>query len=357
MNRRAKRHAEPLSEKSSTNWGLGLAVLLGFAVLGYAVFSGLQRSPPDDPAPAAAPPDLSQAMALLSQGRLDEAEYLLRLVLEQTPTATSARDELRWICFNQFRTREVEAILEDGLKRSPENLSNAVDLLMSEFRPQNPRELLKYWERIEGRRPGQPNPSAALGYCYWKLGRIDEARQKLQAALDLRPDDFRLQVLAAEFLIDSGADETSDPIVSALQQRLDKESSEGVPPNPLPPATRIYADRVWWLRSLRAESANDATGALAFLDKAIELRPQEPSYLQRRGALLLDFGRKQEAAACFASANQLEGYVGRLTEIVLGSELEHLTPELCRELAEISEQRGRPIQAEAWQRAVKSTER
>lgn len=347
MSRRANTRQKELPRREN-RWWLTISIVLAIGLVAVVIL--LPRS--SSPSVETRTPQLTDATALLSSRRVDEAEQVLRALLHQNPESRPARDELRWVFFNQFRRREVEAILEDGLSRNPDDLSLAVDLLMSEFRPQNPRELVRYWERVRTVPIVQPNSLSALGYCYWKLGQTEEARQAIETALNAQPDDFRLRILAAEFLLDTGSLASADPLLDSLAhqvtdaKRLDEtkpswESSE-----------TIYLDRYWWLESLRSESQDDLKLALRHLEKALTLRPKEIAYLQRRGTLLRQLGLEAEAIESFRAANQQEAHVGRLTEIVLGDELQQLTTKACQELAEICRQRNKPIQAHAWQRAA-----
>jgi tetratricopeptide (TPR) repeat protein len=281
------------------------------------------------------------AMQYLSSFRVDDAERVLTEVLASHPESVRVRDELRWMYFNQFRSHELESLLEDGLRVRPQDFSLAVDLLMSEFRPQNPREVVGYWERAASRQGEQARVLATLGYCYARVGDSEQAEQALQSAVDLCPSDVLVRIRAAEFLIDRGD-------WSSAEQLLNWPAAE----QPSHPHDEIYQDQVLWNQSLVAESQGDMVAALQRIEQALERRPNELRYVQRRGALLRLVGRSDEAADCFARANRLESYVGRLTEIVLSGDLENPTRELCSEIADICQQRGKPIQAETWKRAA-----
>ncbi|MBC8352673.1 MAG: hypothetical protein H8E66_11825 [Planctomycetes bacterium] len=280
-------------------------------------------------------------MRFLKEYRVDEAEQLLTQVLTLHPESVRVRDELRWMYFNQFRSRELESLLEDGLRVRPRDFSLAVDLLMSEFRPQNPREVLGYWERAAGRQGEQPRVLATLGYCYARVGESEQAEQTLQSAVDLCPSDVLVRIRAAEFLIDRGEWSSADLLLNWPNAAESIDSHDAT-----------YSDQVLWNQSLVKESQGEVDAALERIERALERHPSELRYVQRRGALLQLLGRGDEAADCFSRANQLESYVGRLTEIVLSGDLENPTQELCGEIAEICQQRGKKIQAETWKRAA-----
>jgi tetratricopeptide (TPR) repeat protein len=88
--------------------------------------------------------------------------------------------------------------------------------------------------------------------------------------------------------------------------------------------------------------------ALEYLAKALALRAFELKYVHRRGTLLQALGRTEEAAKAFDQAKQLELCESRLNEIVRGGDLEYATPDVCLEVADLCEKRGRQLQADGW---------
>jgi tetratricopeptide (TPR) repeat protein len=248
---------------------------------------------------------------------------------------------LRWLYFNQFRSHELETLLEDGLRVRPHDFSLAVDLLMSEFRPQNPREVLGYWERAASRQGDQARVLATLGYCYARVGDTKQAERAFQTAIDLGPDDGLVRLRVAEFLIDRGEWSSAEQLLSWTDNERSGDSKE-----------LLYRDQFLWNQSLVAESRGHLDAALKCIEQSLQRRPEELRCVQRRGTLLQLLGRTDEAADCLARANHLESYFGRLTEIVLSGDLENPTPELCREIADICQQRGKSIQAQTWQHAA-----
>lgn len=326
-------------------WILCGLLLISVAGAGLAVRFLSQPSASHN---AASPDGLVLAMRSLDELQMDEAEFHLREYLSWIPTARQARDELRWLYFNQFRDRELEMLLEDNLRSQTPDPLSAVHLLMSEFRRQNPREILDYWEKLNRSRSDQANSAAALGSCYWQLGQNEEARTRFRQALELRRDDPRLRLLAAEFLVELGDSESAAALVpprTAARSRLfDAENlTQGV----------VTEDQICWVESQIAEARSQVDRALESLERALEIRPRELRYLQRWGSLLQRNGKTDAARQAFAQANEVEQTVGRLTEIVLGGELDHPTAPLARELSELCRRRGRQLQAEFWRQAAR----
>ena len=316
-------------------WLVVAAILVAMIVI---------RNHPDSPPAsqiATPPATYDVAMQELADYRVEEAERVLKQVLAAHPDSVRVRDELRWMYFNQFRPRELEALLEDGLRFRPDDFSLAVALLMSEFRPQNPREVLGYWERAADRQPEQPHVLVTLGYCHARVGNTDQAERAFQAAANLAPRDTLVRIRVAEFLIDRGDWSAAHQILNGADGEPSSNSHD-----------EIYQDQICWLQSLIEESQDHLAAALEHIDRSLTRNPMELRYLQRRGMLLRRLGRNDDAAACYARANQLESSIGRLTEIVLSGDLESPTTALCHEIAELCDGRGKAFQAATWKRAA-----
>ena len=352
------------------------------------------------------------AMQQMSQYRVDDAERTLRGVLNRYPDSARSREELRWLYFNQFRQGELDQLLEDGLRMRPRDYALAVALLMSEFRPQNPREVLTSWVTAVQKQPDQARVQAALGHCYARVGEIALAEAALQTAMDLAPSDPLVRLRVIEFLVDQGEWEAAQELLdtalsvppaattaaassaesadSASQRPAEGRSASnqrehaapGVPSTPsatsaeqtreqepsvsasIGPgegragkqpdlaAEERYEDQLAWNASLIAEARGNLEQALQQIEVALGRRPYELRYVQRHGALLRLLGQAAASARQLERANQLEACIGRLTEIVLSGQLENPSADLCREIAELCTKRGKLLQAEVWRRAA-----
>lgn len=270
---------------------------------------------------------------LLQEHRLAEAEVELKRLLEIHSGLEWAREELQWLYFNQFRTRELEQLLESHLAREPANFSLLNHLMMSSCRPPVPREGVNYLEQVEARQPGQPGVVRGLGYCYWQFGELAKAREFLDRAWQSDSADVETRWVVAAFLLEQGE-------VAAAERIL--RPSESIP------AEWAGDDRWWWLSSQAAESEGRNAEALDLLERALERRPAEIKYVHRRGMLLQKLGRRVAADEAFRTANRLEGCQMELTEIALSGALADPTPELCRQLAKLCDCLGRTRQAAGW---------
>lgn len=410
-----QRQRQPESA-SSFSWLTCAAVALLFIAAGLVWWTWKTVRPATELtalSPAASstlepPVTFDMAMQQLGRYQVDEAEQTLCRVLERYPDSARSREELRWLYFNQFRQGELQRLLEEGLRLQPRNYALAVALLMSEFRPQNPSEVLNNWVTAVEKQPKQPHVQATLGYCYARVGERDRAEVALQTALELAPRDPLVLLRAIEFLVDQGEWESAQELLSEAQTQqpspvqlalpagsgraapaatLTPENRETAPapirPDELASDSRAsgqgdrrsplsspssgngvdntsaldrYEDQLAWNASVVAESLGNIEQALQQIEVALAINPDELRYVQRRGALLRLLGRSDEATRLLERANQLEACIGRLTEIVLSGQLENPSVELCRELAELCDRRGKLFQAQVWRRAAEELE-
>ncbi len=272
------------------------------------------------------------ALLCLADSRLDVAEQRLVKHLQLYPDSPEIRDELRWLYFNQLRTRELEGLLERELEKFPLEFSLAIDLLSSEFRKQLPREGIGYLQAADKRHPDQAMVKAAIGYCLWQIGQPDDARAMFEQSLELRPDEIRVRQVVADFLLEQGGQ---------------LEQAKGLL------ASHPADDYGWYLLSRCSEQQRQIEVAEEQMQSALRQRPGELKYVQRRGELLRRLGRTRDADKTLQEANRLEAVQTELSELVLRGMHEQPTVEICQRLAKLNQARRRDVQARAWERAAK----
>ena len=278
---------------------------------------------------------LARAEVLLLDGRLEDAEVVLKSHLQRYPKSQPAHDELRWLLFNQFRTRELDQFLEAGLAEDPGSYTLLYHLLLTEMRQPVPREGVAYLLQIDERQPEQRTVDRAIGYCQWQLGEIENARKRIDKAWSADPSDWETRILAAEFLIEQNQLDTAEVC-------LNRDSTNDA-----------IDDRWWWLQGRLADRRHDPSAAVEHVRRAAQLRPFELKYAHRLAQLLRAAGHADESETWARNAAAIEAANKRLTEIVLSGGLERPTLELSLELAQLHERRGRIAQSRSWRLLAK----
>ncbi len=313
---------------------------------------------------------LQLGLLLLATGQFDAAERELAVHIEKYPEDKDARTELRWIYFNQFRTRDALRLLEDQLRKFPDDLTVLPELLDCEFRDQVPQEMVDYFAKMNRQYPRQVALLRALGICYWRMGDNDQARGLLQQALSIRPEDAETRLVTARLLIEQREYQAARLLLEPQEKG----------PGTLETAVEIMQrdDRFWSILSLIAEAEKDLPRSLDYLNRALEICPWELEYLTRKASCLRMFsGDPQpqaiqppdDSSAKHASNAEITDSK-KMMEIAANvstahRELFHIVelghyrePTLAHSLriAELCEILGREMEAQAWRQIVRRLE-
>lgn len=278
-------------------------------------------------------------IALLATARLAEAEEVLADYVARYPENRAARDELRWLYFNEFRTHDVIGLLEEALRPPLNDLTVLPDLLDSEYHAQTPYEGVAYLDDINRRRPDQVPVMRGLAYCRWQMGQLDEAEQLLERAAVLAPEDLRIPLLWSTLLID----------------RKEYERARSVLPDDLPPdaSTPLSSGDVgqyWYIRSRLAEAADDIPWALAHLEKAVAIQQADRSYQARRADLLRLLNRDDEATEAAQVVGRLAAAEREIQSMMEAGRHHQPTAADCRKFADLCRTLGKTAQADGWLR-------
>lgn len=274
------------------------------------------------------------AFSLLAMGRLEDAEHEFQKLHAEQPNNDFVRTELQWLLFNQLREREVEQLLEASLSREPGNFDLAYHLVYASQRRPIAQELVGLLRRANEEVPGQASVELALGRCYWQLGDPVRARVLLQSA-HRQLKNLECSLVLAEFLLEQGEGAEADAVLKA------PATGEG----------DIWRqdDRWWWGQCQRAIEQKKLEDAFSAITQALRLRPGELRYVQVEATLLQALHRADDALAARERAKRLAQAERELFIIVSRDDLKHPTPEICKQVARLCLELGKPIQARAWE--------
>lgn len=264
------------------------------------------------------------------------AEQQMLWHLEQFPDERAIWDELRWLCFNQFRTRDVVELSHWWLKRHPEDSQALTHLLLGVFRPQVPQEGTPYLKQVQAAFPRQVPVLRALAWAAWQSGKRDEAKQLLAKAWRAGADDPRTRFLSAEVLIDEHDIDAADRVLGTIPFGVSGEISGN------------QTDRWHWLRSRVLIEQNDVTASLQHVERAIQSDNGNLEYIHEQAVLLKRLGREDEAAKAFRKARTIEQCRKRLAEIAFSGEWKVPNTAIREEIADLYQQCGDDLAATLW---------
>ena len=133
---------------------------------------------------------LPRVVSLIEKGRLTEAEAALRAELQQDPKSFTAYRVLGYVYQQQHRFSDAEHALEESVRLSPDNNSQAWFLLaQTKFALKKPGEAVELAGRLSAASAGDPKIHYALGRMLRENGHVREGIAELEKARSLSPGD------------------------------------------------------------------------------------------------------------------------------------------------------------------------
>lgn len=286
---------------------------------------------------------INSAKACLQSARMEQAEAALKAFLKVNPHSPPAVTELQWLYFNQFRLREAQELLKSNLTQAENPYPLLYHLLQMEFKPPIAQESISLLKRINDAERGQASIVLALGYCYWKLGQTNQARELIEQSLAINPTRLETILTAADFYLETGDLEKIQKLLqpvkkypAELQQQLQQD------------------DRWHFLKSRLYFQDDELPQALEEIQLALKLNPNEIKYLQHSGTLNQATGEYAAAKTQFQRAKLLASSHQELYQYVASGALEKPTREDCQQIAAHLETLGKTQQALLWKKIAAS---
>lgn len=216
--------------------------LYKFALVGLRVGmidqakSALERSlklRPDEPAYL-----LALGIAWLSRGDLFEAEKLFRRLIEVQPDSSLGQLHLGYVFLNQKKYRDARLWLEKSA-RSPNAIPEVFYYLGLVAQEQNDDAgAIPLFEKAVQKLPNYAHARIALGASYMKLRNYTRAREELETAVKLDPDEpkahYNLALLYARLKDPERAQEEMKIIEKLKAKGVSTDGVVVLPPPPRP---------------------------------------------------------------------------------------------------------------------------
>ena len=241
------------------------------------------RPPQKAPASAAAV-QLNQAVALHQAGRLDEAENLYFLLLQQAPGHFDATHLLGVIALQRGDLAGAERLIGQALASRPKDAAALNNLGTALLRARRLDEAREQFERATKAQPGFVDAQSNLGSVLRQLGRAAESLVPLKRAYAGSPKSAEIADLLGASLLDTGdARGAATVFESAVKAR----------PRDAQP---------WLHLSFASLAAGNAKRALEAADAALAITPATAKALGARAQALDALGDTAAAREVFAQA-------------------------------------------------------
>lgn len=240
---------------------------------------------------------MGAAQAALGAGRLDEAERLCKLVLDQIPVFPPATFFLAMISARRGHVDQAIARFKTVIELEP-NAFEAVEWLANLLRDQKRfDESLALCERMIQLRPGHPSGPSAAGLCYIEMEMPLKALKSMQLAVEFAPDSPATHFLLAR----------------TLEQllRIDDAASEYKKAIELAPKEAVFHDslgKLLFQNDRKSES-------IEYLRKGVELTPSLGGLAMLANALKHE-GDYEGAVACYRQALRLDPKVAVTHDLI-----------------------------------------
>lgn len=286
---------------------------------------------------------MNSAKAYLKTARMEQAERALKQFLHNAPASPSVITELQWLYFNQFRVREAKRLLSEALPLCQNPYPLLYHLLQIEYFPPIAQESISLLKRINDAEPGQASIVLALGYCYWKLGQTDRARELIDQSLTINPTRLETILTAADFYLETGDLRKSQKLLQPPKAYPDELQKQ------------LQHDDRWHFLKSRLHFQNDELPqALEEIQLALKLNPNEIKYLQHSGTLYQASGEYESAQKQFQQTKKMARSYQELYKFVASGALDKPTREDCQRIASHLETLEKKQQARLWKNIAAS---
>ena len=300
---------------------------------------------------------INLAVGLMSDQQWERARSVLEELLSRHRDSLIARRLLSGMLLTELRHRDGIRTLTDYLRLPSsetfplsDRLTLLLDLLIAEFCPPSESECQSKLKEIDRKRSSQPTVRLALGRCYWKLARMDEAEPLLREAIQRQPMDPRTRLVSSGFFLDQNDSEAAERVL-----RGDLDRSVGATEESSKLLKRD--DRYHELLCRIAELRGDYSQALSHIEQALTIQPHNREYEARRARLLQRLQRADDAREAYERSHTLGKSELELWHLSqkLGGQVP--TTEQCTQVAELYESLGKTLQAAAWRQLAEQIDR
>ena len=232
-----------------------------------------------------------EAAFLIGLGRFEEAKAPLAEALRLNPRDPISRRNEAVIWFHEGKFKDAIPRFRETLARNPKHSVAAKYLAQSLEQEGTPAEAEAAWRSYLKLNSQDPEALGSLGrILVTKPGGVEEAKDLVQRALILTPDFFELHDILANAFVQSG--QFAD---AAREWRIYLKASPDDP--------SVLNDLAWILATQLGVPAE----AEGLARRAVQLSPENPTYLDTLAECLAREGKTGEAARVARHALTLPG--------------------------------------------------
>lgn len=264
------------SSASHRSVRISYTILLGFALLTACpvILAAQTRTDPQQL--------LKEAISLHQAGKLDEAIQDYRLLLEKYPDVPEVRSDLGAALSAAGRYQEAIEEYQKALKLKP-MAQVQLNLGLAYYKTSQLQEAVAAFQKAQEEMPGDKQPVLLQADCYLRLGENKKVIELLTALEEQHSDDLGLAYMLGTALVRDNQAAKGQVLIDEILRNGDSAEAR-------------------LLLGTTKLMVNDFAGALADLEKAVELNPDLPDVYAYYGAALVATGDQEGAKEAFAHA-------------------------------------------------------
>ena len=254
-------------------------ILSSFTLFVLLASGTLVAQTPNDPQQL-----LKEAISLHQAGKLDEAIADYRALLEKYPNVAEVRSDLGAALAATGQYNEAIEEYERALKIQPMPQVQ-LNLGLAYYKSAQLRPALQALQKAQQQMPGDSKPILLQADCYLRLGENKKVIELLSPFEQQSGNDLAVTYMLGTALVRDGQSDTGQVLIDKILRNGDSAEARL-----LIGTTKLMV--------------NDFQGALADLQKAVELNPDLPDVFAYYGAALVATGDQEGAKQAFAKALQ-----------------------------------------------------
>lgn len=198
-----------------------------------------------------------EGMALISLGRLDEAQKIFEGVQKKYPNDIDSRFGLAELNLFKGRLSGAESLYADALKRNPGNAKALLSLALISAELGKTRESERFVNQAIQFRSENPQPHYIASYLNFKKGDISSAEKKCLASIQVDPNFIPAYGLLSLIYFEQGRYEE---VIDLADMSISRDRNDG---------------QAWYVKGLALKTLGREQDALFVWERGLEAVPED----------------------------------------------------------------------------------
>ena len=198
-----------------------------------------------------------EGMAMISLGRLDEAQKIFEGIQKKYPNDIDSRFGLAELNLFKGRVSGAESLYADALKRNPGNAKALLSLALISAELGKERQAETFVNQAIQAHAENPQAHYVASYLSLKKGDVDAAEKRCMAALQVDPNYWKAYELLSLIYFEQGR---YAEVINVSDMRISRDRNNG---------------RAWYIKGLALHKMGQDAKAIDIWSRGLEAVPQD----------------------------------------------------------------------------------